>query len=523
VLTYASVPPIPRSRLRAGVGPRLRVTPQIETLPRLACPRAEDYNTVVIQIPRFQGIVARLAVKRHRRILIASGITLAVSALLLGLIGFTKWRGRQALESDTSSVITQVSEQLVRSLHSRRGTLTFIRDTLNRRADLAMPHLQAMGASAVEHTRHLTGVGLIRAGQAMVWWSAPSDLSSSVSAKLHRAIAQRTQLRGVWRVSSTFVTEPAPQRPILVMLEPLRHTAYQQSAIVGVFDLRPLLGDFFASGLPQRYPVQLLDEDTLLYQSAGWQESSRGTAGVVATHPVTVDAARWTLELAPARTGVVQTLSWFTILLITLSIVAGLGITVIVWILAARTWILQRAVARRTAALRRTSERLRQMAITDELTGLYNRRFFLDRWAWECERAKRYQRPIACLMIDVNGFKQVNDRLGHHTGDLLLQQVAEELKTALRQSDILARFGGDEFVIALPETPLEKAESVAEKLRQIAILIPHDRGKTAVPPVSLSVGVSRAEERHETPQAVLDAADQSLYAWKRRLKAQSVT
>jgi diguanylate cyclase (GGDEF)-like protein len=306
------------------------------------------------------------------------------------------------------------------------------------------------------------------------------------------------------------------ERPVLIMLEPLRTAPFQQSAIVGVFEVKQLLEDFFSSGLPQRYPVQVLDGDTQLYRSSDWQPDHEGRdARIVVEHPVIVDAAHWTIQMQPGGTDVEQTLSWLNLLLMALSIVAGLGITIIVWILAARTWILQRAVAKRTAALRRATQRLRQMAVTDELTGLYNRRFFLSRWQWECERAKRYQRPLACLMIDINGFKQVNDRLGHPAGDLVLKQVAQELKALLRQSDILARFGGDEFVIALPETTDDQAALVAGKLRQISIRVPDGASRT-VPPVSLSVGMSRIEQEDDSPQDILDAADRSLYASKRQ-------
>jgi diguanylate cyclase (GGDEF)-like protein len=120
-------------------------------------------------------------------------------------------------------------------------------------------------------------------------------------------------------------------------------------------------------------------------------------------------------------------------------------------------------------------------------------------------------------MIDVNGFKQVNDQLGHPTGDLVLKHVAQELKTAMRQSDILARFGGDEFVIALPETSLEQAEAVAEKLRRVSVPVPG--GSTRhLPSVSLSVGLSRVEQEDDSPQEILQAADQSLYTWKQHRK-----
>ena len=458
----------------------------------------------------------RLTARRHRRILIAAAVTLLTSLILLGVVGVTQWRGRQALRYDTRTVISQTGEELIRRLQSRRATLTFLRDTLNRQPTLAQSARDALGASAVEHTRHLLGVGLVRNAELPAWWSGPQALSHAALAQVNRAIAQRTRLPGVWRVPATFITTIPPQRPLLIMLEPLRAAAFQESAVAGVFEMNELLADFFSSGLPQRYPVQVRDGDTLLYRSEDWRPAAEGReAPIVVEQPVGVDAARWTIQMQPGATGVVQTLSWLNVLLMALSVVAGLGITIIVWILAARTWILQRAVARRTAALRRATQRLRQMAITDELTGLYNRRFFLSRWQRECERAKRYQRPLACLMIDVNGFKQVNDRLGHPAGDLVLKQVAQELAALLRQSDILARFGGDEFVIALPETGDAQAALVAEKLRQISIRIPHGASRE-VPPVSLSVGMSRVEQRDDSPQDILDAADRSLYASKRQ-------
>jgi diguanylate cyclase (GGDEF)-like protein len=97
---------------------------------------------------------------------------------------------------------------------------------------------------------------------------------------------------------------------------------------------------------------------------------------------------------------------------------------------------------------------------------------------------------------------------------VLRRQVAQELQTLLRHSDILARFGGDEFAIALPETTPAQAEAVAEKLRTV-----HIPADPSIEPVTLSVGMSRLEPDRETPEQLLEAADRSLYAWKERVKA----
>lgn len=463
----------------------------------------------------FREPAVRLSTRRYRHIFVACLITLAVSIVLLALIGTVRWRGQRALQGDASTVAAQAGQQLLRALNSRRGTLTFIRDVLNRSPALNEPQLAAMGASAAAHTRHLVGTGLARLAGATEWWVAPQGLGARGRSELNRAIARRMRLAGDRRVPSAFVTQNEGGRRFLIMLEPLRAPAYRHRALAGVFDLQPLLNDFFSTGLIQHHPVQVLAGDTLLYRSPDWQPADRDPHPIVVEYSLALDAARWLIQMQPGSTNVARALSAFNVLLIGLSVLAGAGVTVIVWLLAARTWILQRAVVRRTAALRRTSERLRQLATTDELTGLYNRRFFLDRWTWEYERAKRYQRPLACLMVDVNGFKLVNDRLGHHVGDVVLQHVARELQTALRHSDILARIGGDEFIIALPETNPAQARLVADKLRRVAIPVPQGRGQ-AVPAVSLSVGMSQVNEEQESPDAPIQAADQALYAFKRR-------
>ncbi len=454
------------------------------------------------------------SLRRIRRVVIACLVTILTGVALLVLIGLVQWRGRQAIQGDTHSVIAQAAQQLVRTFRSRRGTLTFVGDILNRRSDLTSPQLQAMGASAVQHTRHLLAIGLVRANQPPDWWSSLRGIPQSDIETLNRTITQRTRLKGVWTVPSTLVQVSGTQKKFLVFLEPLRTPSLTRSALVGLYDLESLLRDFFENSLGERHPVELLAGNELLYHSASWQLNHADHRSIIAEYPVELDAERWTIRMQPESTRVVETLSWFNVLLISLAILTGCGFIIIVWILVARAWILQRTVARRTAALRRTSQRLRQMAITDELTGLYNRRFFFDRWEWECDRAKRYHRPLTCLMIDVNGFKQVNDRLGHHVGDTVLRQVAQELKVVLRQSDVLARFGGDEFIVALPETSLDQAALVVQKLRQIIIPIPQgpDYG---VPSVSLSVGMSCIERGTETAQELLEAADQSLYSFKR--------
>lgn len=109
--------------------------------------------------------------------------------------------------------------------------------------------------------------------------------------------------------------------------------------------------------------------------------------------------------------------------------------------------------------------RLERLAITDYLTGLYNVRYFYHRLEEEFSRAQRYNFPLSCLMIDIDHFKEINDRYGHRAGDSVLREIARLMKTHTRKSDVLARYGGEEFIMLLPETHQKGAIIKAESLR----------------------------------------------------------
>ncbi len=113
----------------------------------------------------------------------------------------------------------------------------------------------------------------------------------------------------------------------------------------------------------------------------------------------------------------------------------------------------------------RTYQKTRDLSHRDDLTGLFNRRYFFERFEREVERAKRYNRLFSMILMDLDYFKRYNDAYGHLSGDRALQAVANELRKNIRKVDILARYGGEEFVIILPETNKEDAVLVADKLR----------------------------------------------------------
>jgi len=155
---------------------------------------------------------------------------------------------------------------------------------------------------------------------------------------------------------------------------------------------------------------------------------------------------------------------------------------------------------------------LEQETITDPLLGIFNRRFLDRRMQEEVLRAKRYRLDLALLMLDIDNFKLVNDTWGHQTGDFVLKHLTQLLVESLRQTDILARFGGEEFVILLPHTPEQDALKLAEKLRRIVEQTPLHR----VPELHVTVSIGSASLLPDVDDAssLLERADKSMYRAK---------
>ncbi|MGN6525350.1 MAG: diguanylate cyclase [Burkholderiaceae bacterium] len=168
------------------------------------------------------------------------------------------------------------------------------------------------------------------------------------------------------------------------------------------------------------------------------------------------------------------------------------------------------SVARRAA-----EEAIRQMAYYDRLTGLPNRRLLEDRMEQALAGARRRGAKVAVLFIDLDKFKQVNDRQGHDAGDWLLQQIAGRMRAALRESDTAARIGGDEFVVLLPDTArVEDAVIVAEKIRQ-EMARPFAMADGVMLQISSSIGVAMYPDQAEEPQDLLRFGDEAMYRAKK--------
>lgn len=179
---------------------------------------------------------------------------------------------------------------------------------------------------------------------------------------------------------------------------------------------------------------------------------------------------------------------------------------------------LEQKVLERTEALEQANRRLAALSVTDELTGLANRRHFNEVLQAEWLRASRHARPLALLMIDIDHFKRYNDRYGHPEGDACLQRVAEAMRQGARHGlDTVARYGGEEFALVLPETTLEAAEETAARVQAGigALAQPHLASRFGR--ITASIGVAAiTPDANATADQLVAAADQALYAAKER-------
>jgi diguanylate cyclase (GGDEF)-like protein len=190
-------------------------------------------------------------------------------------------------------------------------------------------------------------------------------------------------------------------------------------------------------------------------------------------------------------------------------------ISVMMWHQYARTVLLSRKLVLSNEALLVKQQELETLAERDTLTGLYNRRKFMELATQELGRAARMPSDICVLMVDLDFFKQINDQYGHPVGDQVLQQVAARLLAGVRSTDTVARMGGEEFIVLMPNTQRDGALALAEKLRLALRERPLQLAERTVP-ITASFGVSGLNpQQRASMEALYAAADQALYVAKK--------
>jgi diguanylate cyclase (GGDEF)-like protein len=170
--------------------------------------------------------------------------------------------------------------------------------------------------------------------------------------------------------------------------------------------------------------------------------------------------------------------------------------------------------------LESANTRLKETSFKDEVTGLYNRRFFSIRLEEEMQRHRRFNHPVSVVLVDLDGFKAVNDEMGHAVGDESLRDVAQILMKHSRGINVVARYGGDEFAVLLVETSKAGARLYADRIRQVVGTFPFSHGKR----ITASFGIaSLPDDEVATSEELVKAADEALYSAKRRGKNQVAT
>lgn len=164
--------------------------------------------------------------------------------------------------------------------------------------------------------------------------------------------------------------------------------------------------------------------------------------------------------------------------------------------------------------LRQAMQQLTELSITDQLTGLPNRRYLWDRLGAELLRAQRKRAPLSVILFDVDLFKQFNDRWGHEAGDLVLKNIAYAIRRVVRGSDVVARHGGEEFVIVMPEATEAVAVARADELRSEISALRLTYGGQPLDAITVSVGIACSRESTETAEAMVRTADHAMYEAK---------
>ncbi len=306
-----------------------------------------------------------------------------------------------------------------------------------------------------------------------------------------------------------------------------------RGVVAGQFTLNRLVQEALMGGRSSGLHIALLDMATL-------QEKGSDQALLFVRQPVTppvmdmqqrymindVGGRNWQLVVAPSEGFMNERKSDLAYVVM----MAGLLITGLVAaylrMLSKRSFEIETVAEERNHALQQANKKLAHLSQTDGLTQIANRRFFDESFIQEWKRTKREQQPISLVLFDLDFFKQYNDQYGHLQGDECLRNIAELVSSVInRPGDLFARFGGEEFILLLPNTPESGALKIANQCRELveSLSVPHHKSSIS-DVVTISVGVcSLVPEKGVTENDMLDLTDQALYCAKDRGRNQVVS
>ena len=257
---------------------------------------------------------------------------------------------------------------------------------------------------------------------------------------------------------------------------------------------------------------------TLLFDSAASGAAATAPApaefsGHAVTHHLAVADREWRLRIVPRKDPVdLLDKAGSAAILAALLAISALLFWLMTSVAVSESRGEELAQRNREAALLR--EKLHEQAMHDKLTGLYNRHYVEEWFGLELRRAQRHGRPIAAIMLDVDHFKRFNDSFGHEAGDLVLRELAGALRRSTRGSDVASRYGGEEFLVLLPECPLDAALRKAEQLREEVAKLELRYDGRPLGPVSVSLGVASFPDHAKESAELLRRADEALYLAK---------